>query len=90
MIEFMVLNKPMIAIPISNNQQEDNAQFLLEHNAAVILNEQELSSNTFLITVKDLINNESKRSGLAQNAARLVFRDASKNLSQYIIEMIEN
>lgn len=67
--EASFLGKPLILIPLLGHQQ-DNASFLKEQNAAVLINDDELSSDKLFNSIDNLINNDDKLRELSINISR--------------------
>ncbi len=84
--ELLALAKPMIIIPISNNQQEQNALFLKEKNVAMVLSEKSLYPESFIQIVKNFLNNKKEQKILSNNAYQL----CNPNAAQDFIEIAKN
>jgi len=79
--ELAVLKKPCVLIPspnVTNNHQYKNAKVLADKNAAVLIEEKNLSEGVFYDTVTDLLENKSKRDEMAENISDFAVNDAGK------------
>jgi UDP-N-acetylglucosamine--N-acetylmuramyl-(pentapeptide) pyrophosphoryl-undecaprenol N-acetylglucosamine transferase len=77
--EICQLGKPAILLPIPNSQQEANAQWLLSHNAAAVL-QGEVSSEAFLEILYKVLDNQAYQQELSKNASGLMSTDAAQVL----------
>lgn len=85
--ELAVVAKASVLIPspnVAEDHQTKNAQALAKRNAAVLFKESE-SSNELLKLLKELFNNEAKRTDLEQNLKAM----ALPNASEHIVDEIE-
>jgi len=83
--ELAVLGKPIIIIPIPDSHQEANAKYFQEKNAAVVLNQKELTNGKLVKEIKELINNKEKQNQLSENIKKTVFADAAEKIVEEII-----
>lgn len=91
MSEIMALAIPTIFIPspyVTNNHQHKNAMDLVEKEASLIIEEKDLSKNTFIRTIDDLIENEEKYNNLKRNISKLGIKDSSSRIYNILKEMI--
>ena len=74
-LEIATMGKPMILIPwqySASDHQAKNADFFLENKAAIVIKEQDLTSDILYQTIEGLINDGKKRGELSSAAAALV------------------
>ncbi|MBT3412684.1 MAG: UDP-N-acetylglucosamine--N-acetylmuramyl-(pentapeptide) pyrophosphoryl-undecaprenol N-acetylglucosamine transferase [Candidatus Jacksonbacteria bacterium] len=82
--ELSQLSKPAIVIPLPDSHQEDNAAFLWEKKAAIILDQTELSVDQFMKVFKDLLFKQQNRLALTRAIARLMPQDATEKVVDVI------
>lgn len=83
--EISFLKKTSILIPMPNSHQEYNAQEFKEREAALVLDEKNLSPNLFLEEVKKLLSDEDLRKKMSANASQVI-----KNANQEMISIIKS
>jgi len=74
LFSILALGKPMILIPLpgsANNHQHHNAEFLTSSNAAITINQKDLSPETFVASIEQVMEDERTRSELSVNALKL-------------------
>lgn len=89
--ELTALGIPSILIPspyVTNNHQLKNAESLANNDAAIIIEEKELSGATLFEQVKFLLNNPAKRAEMSLRAKELGVPDASDRLWKVIQSII--
>jgi len=87
--EICALAMPSILIPspyVPNNHQYYNGKALLDKNAAIMIEEKDLSGKYLYDVVNSLINDDEKLKELSRNASFL----ANKNVLDDIIKEVEN
>lgn len=92
LFELVALNIPSIIIPspnVANNHQFYNAEEMSDAGAFVMIEEKDLSSDTLLSLMKDLLNNKEKRYELIDNMKKLSIVDSSEIIYREIKEMIQ-
>ncbi len=88
--EYMVLGTPTIIVPspyVPNNHQFLNAKAMMDNNACVILEEKDLTEETLVALVDELINDSERLSAMSQNAIRMSHPDAAEKIVSLIYEM---
>lgn len=75
--ELSQLSKAAIVVPIPDSHQEDNAAFLWEKKAAIVLDQTELSIDQFMKVFKDLLFKQEERLALTRAIARLTPQEAT-------------
>jgi UDP-N-acetylglucosamine--N-acetylmuramyl-(pentapeptide) pyrophosphoryl-undecaprenol N-acetylglucosamine transferase len=85
--ELTALGLPAILIPYPYAQahQKENAKLLEEHNAAVLIEDGELSIETLKLKIVELIKIKERLNTLAVNSKRLGNPYASNSLAKEII-----
>lgn len=90
--ELAALGKPAILIPIpwvSQQEQFRNAQILAEKGAALILEEEKLSSRALLRALEELLSQLPRYLRAARGTRRLVNLDASSRIAAEIIRLLD-
>ncbi len=82
--EFAALGKASIIIPIPRSHQEDNAQWLEDHQAAMMLLQDTLTPETFAQEIQRLLLNTTKLDQLRTNIGKLLPSNAAQHLAQLI------
>lgn len=82
--ELAVLAKPTIIIPIPDSHQEANAEYFQDKNAALVLNQRELTKDKLITEIKELLNNKEKQNQLIQNIKKIVPSDAINKIIKEI------
>lgn len=88
--ELTALGVPSILIPspyVTNNHQEKNARSLTDHGAAIMLAEKELTSDSLLKNLDDVLLNENEWRRMKEAAAHLGIKDASERLYAVMLEL---
>lgn len=89
--EIQASGKASILIPspnVTENHQYHNAMVLAKNNAAVVIEEEELSGDKLIQTVGDLITHPDKLSALSAAAARLAIVDANERIYREIKQLL--
>lgn len=87
--EIEAIGIPAILIPspyVPNNHQYYNAKVLSDKNAAIMIEEADLSADLLYKTVSDIINNDSKLQKISENARKL----SNPNVLEDIVKEIES
>lgn len=69
--ELSALGVPTIIIPIPNSNQEKNAAYFKQHDAAVVLAQKELTSEEFANAILSLLNDNERKSILRKNMSSI-------------------
>jgi len=88
--ELSYLGKPSILIPIPNSHQEENAQIFKDQEAAVVLNQNELTPKKFISNLKRLLDDNVLRSKLRNNISGVIKRGANERMIKIIERIIHN
>lgn len=89
--ELQALGKASILIPspyVAENHQYHNAMALVNQNAALILEESELSGASLTKMVDDLITDRNKLAVLSANAKAMALNDAREHIASVILSLI--
>ncbi|MFH1146042.1 MAG: glycosyltransferase [bacterium] len=82
--ELACLKKAVIVVPIPNSQQEENAKYIVDRQAGVMLDE-----TKFVMMARELLENIEKRNRLGENLHRLFKEGARERLTDVIEELAE-
>ena len=80
---------PTIFIPLpssTNQHQFYNANFLIKKNAALLIEEKDLSHNNSLLTIMELINNFEQQINIIKNLQKIKSLDTNKLIYNYLNE----
>lgn len=86
--EIMALQKASILIPIHNNHQEHNANYVAEKNAALYFDERD-EPTKLLEQITTLMNNPDLKTTLQTNALMINTPNAAKTLSELCIKFLK-
>ena len=90
--ELQALGKPSILIPLphsANDHQHRNAKFLVEHQAAVAINQRDLTADGLLAVIEQVMSDVNLRQELSDNLAALgkINLVASRVLADLVIKI---
>ncbi len=83
--ELSFLSKPSILIPMPNSHQEFNAFEFMNKEAAIVLSENNLTSDNFVKEIKNILLDDNLKNKLSQNIFKVI-----KNGNQEMIAIIES
>ncbi len=89
--EIQVKGKPAILIPspnVAENHQYHNAMALVKENAAVMIEEKDLTSEKLTEEIDKLASDPERLKEYSQNALKMAVSDASQRIYSIIIEVI--
>ncbi|MFA6995494.1 MAG: UDP-N-acetylglucosamine--N-acetylmuramyl-(pentapeptide) pyrophosphoryl-undecaprenol N-acetylglucosamine transferase [Patescibacteria group bacterium] len=86
--ELSALNKPAILIPIPKSHQEDNAAVFSRAEAAIVLNQNELTSEKLTVEIKRILNDATLKEKLKNNISKVIKKGATQNLTGIIEEIL--
>lgn len=89
--ELQAQGKPSILIPspnVAENHQFHNAMALVEKNAAVMIEEKDLTPEKLTEEIDKLASNRKRLDDFSKNAKEMAITDASKRIYSVIIEII--
>lgn len=87
--ELSYLGKPAIIIPMPDSHQEDNAKIFEENEAAIILDQKDLKSDTFLQEIRDFLNNKEMKERLSGNIRKVIKNGADETILMLIKDKIK-
>jgi len=87
--ELASLKKPAIIIPIPKNQQEINAEYFAKQNAIILLNQESLTSEEFIETIRGLFGSTSSLNNLSQHISEAMISDAAGKFVELIRQLIK-
>jgi UDP-N-acetylglucosamine--N-acetylmuramyl-(pentapeptide) pyrophosphoryl-undecaprenol N-acetylglucosamine transferase len=85
--ELAVLGKPALVIPIPGHQ-EINAQFFAKFNAIKILKQENLTKDSFLQAISNLMSNPAELLTLSRNISQIIDKEAVKKYVDLIYAVI--
>ena len=91
--ELSAMGKAAIMIPspnVTNNHQFKNASVLEKANAAILIEEKDLSAAKLGETLTELINDKNKLESLKNNIRRFAVTDSLERVDKVICELLGN
>jgi len=89
--ELTFMHKAMILIPLpssADNHQFNNAQYLLNKNACVVIQQKDLNKGILEKTVMNLFNNESELENLKKKSGEVAKPNATTDIIREILDTI--
>lgn len=89
--EIQVTGKPSVLIPspnVAENHQYHNAMSLVKNNAAVMIEEKDLTPEKLTEEIDRLASDPARLAEYSANAAKMAVSDASKRIYSVIIEVL--
>ena len=90
--EYMALGTPTIIVPspyVTNNHQYYNARSMEEKGACRIIQESDLSVNTLVPQIDELMNDELLLQTMSRNALNMSHPYAARDISDLIMNLVE-
>ncbi len=90
--ELCIVGKPVIFIPspnVAEDHQTKNAQAILDKKGALLLKESELDSQ-FSLVFESLLKDQEKQNQLGENIKQLARPEATKQIVDEIIKLVES
>lgn len=90
--ELCIVGKPVIFIPspnVAEDHQTKNAQAIAQHNAAILIKENELTAR-FVSEFSELIFSLQKQKSLSEEIKKLALPNATQTIVNEIVMIIEN
>lgn len=90
--ELCIVGKPVIFIPspnVAEDHQTKNAQAIAQHNAAILIKENELTAR-FVSEFSELIFSLQKQKSLSEEIKKLALPNATQTIANEIVMSIEN
>lgn len=86
--ELMAVGKPSIIIPMPHTHQEKNARFLLDHQAAVVLPQAEVTATSLIDQVNQLWRDQAHRNSLSTEIRKLFRPTAAHDMAELILQLV--
>jgi len=86
--ELSYLGKPAILIPLPDSHQEDNALLFKEKEAAIVLDQKELTADDLVIKVKELLDDKELGEKLSKNIGKIIKKGANEKIIKIIEKII--
>lgn len=91
LFELFALKKPSLIIPLSKNEsrgdQIENAEYFKNKNMCKVLNEENLSNQTLMSSLKELEKNKKQ---IVSNISKGFKNDANETIIKLILERTQN
>ncbi len=87
LMELSYLGKPVILIPLPNSAQVENAVYLCQRNAAICLEQKNLTPKKLTKTIEQIINDKRLMSILKDNIYQIFNHDGGEIIAQKIYEL---
>ncbi|MFH1255362.1 MAG: undecaprenyldiphospho-muramoylpentapeptide beta-N-acetylglucosaminyltransferase [bacterium] len=87
--ELSYLGKPCVIIPMPNSHQEENAEFFKNKNAAIVLEQKNLTPENFAALIKDLLADKEALAGLSANMAGAMKKGANQSMAKIIKNLLK-
>ncbi|MDR1629576.1 MAG: undecaprenyldiphospho-muramoylpentapeptide beta-N-acetylglucosaminyltransferase [Oscillospiraceae bacterium] len=75
---------------VTENHQYHNAMDLVRHDAAIMIEEKDLTPEFLAATVKDLLADKEKRERIGANAKKMLVPDAQKKIADELIKLAQS
>jgi len=86
--ELSYLAKPAILIPIPDSHQEDNVKIFKGQNAAIVLDQKQLTAEKLVDKIRKLINNKELQKELSKNIRQVIKRGANEEIVKIIVNIL--
>lgn len=83
--EIAALQKPAIIIPMPDSHQEDNANQFFKDNAAAVVNQKNLTPDSFVLAVKTLLEDKDEMENFKRNIPKIIQTNAAKEIADMIL-----
>ncbi len=84
--ELAALGKPAVVIPIPDSQQEKNVEYFKQHQAVIELQQKDLSAQSFIEEIRELLNNPEALVFLHKQIQKLSFQNSRERMRDIILE----
>jgi UDP-N-acetylglucosamine--N-acetylmuramyl-(pentapeptide) pyrophosphoryl-undecaprenol N-acetylglucosamine transferase len=88
--ELAIVGKPSIVIPMPDSHQEWNAQFLFDHQAALILDQSEVEPDTLGKLIRKVMFDAKLQKNLQKNISNIMPLNATQNVLNHILSLIHD
>lgn len=86
--ELANLGKPVILMPIPGSHQMANAQYFVDQQAAIVLDQDEISAETLLEQIEELISDKERLKTLGKDIKSLARPDAAEAIAKITLGLI--
>lgn len=86
--EYSILGKPVILIPLPNSHQEANAQYYAEKNAAILLEERNISPTILAAKIREILSDKKGLSLLSEQISRMAKPDSTGLIIDQINKLV--
>jgi len=86
--ELSALEKPAILIPMPRTHQEDNAAVFAAADAAVVLDQDELTPEKLTANIKKILEDPGLRKELSRNIGKVIKRGAAASIAGIVWEIV--
>lgn len=87
MTELAALGKATIFVPMPFTHQEENAQYLVERQAGLVVNQAELSADRLVALVNQLLDHPDQRASLSRNIHELYRPEALDEITDLVLSL---
>ncbi len=90
--EIEALGKASILVPspnVAENHQYHNAMALVENQAAMIIEEKNLTGDKLISLVDELVKDRSKRESIGDNARKMSIFDAKEKIAEIVVSLVK-
>ncbi len=91
--EIEALGKASILIPspnVAENHQYHNAMALVNNDAAVIIEEKDLTGERIIALADELVRNDERRNTIGRNARNMAIIDAKEKIAEIVVSLAGN
>ncbi len=88
--ELSAFGQAAIIIPIPASHQEDNASWLAREMAAKVISQAELTPESFISEIKNLLSNQPERERLGLRLRKVIKKGAAESLAGLVEEILES
>jgi UDP-N-acetylglucosamine--N-acetylmuramyl-(pentapeptide) pyrophosphoryl-undecaprenol N-acetylglucosamine transferase len=76
--------RPAIIIPMPDSHQEDNANYFAKKEAGIVLDQEKVTKEEFITTVKDVVKSKEMQEKLSKNVEKVIKRRANDRILEII------
>lgn len=91
-VELAIKKKPMILVPwkhAAQDHQTANADYFVKNDSAVVISDDEITSDKLLNEINELFSNDQKLERLAKNAGKLFPNNGTELIAETILKEFE-
>ncbi len=86
--ELAMAGKPTILVPIQDSHQGENARYVKDEKAALVLDEAMLDGASFAQAINELVEDEDRRARLGSAIRAIANKDAAKDIAAIALKII--